>query len=70
MAICTDPFRAPAEAMADVYGMPGFAFISMPHPIASLTAAEVEERVQRLIPDVLRILGARDGRRAATEDGR
>lgn len=61
MSICTEPFRVPAQAMAGVYGLPDFQFVVMPHPIASLTADEVQERVHQLIPDVLRILGAEDG---------
>lgn len=61
MSICTEPFRVPAQAMAEVYGMPEFPFIVMPHPIASLTEAEIQHRVRAFLPQVLRILGAGEG---------
>lgn len=57
VAICTEPFRMPAEAMAKTYGFPGFAYVLAPHPVASLTVAEVRERVAALAPRILEILG-------------
>lgn len=56
MSICTDAFRVPAAAMADMYGLPDFPFVTLPHPIASLTAAQIEVRVGQIMPEVLRIL--------------
>lgn len=56
VSICTDAFVVPARAMADVYGMPEFAFVTIPHPIASLTLAAIEANVREAIPDVVRIL--------------
>jgi hypothetical protein len=43
--------------MAMAYGFPDFQFVTMPHPIASLDLARIRERVQRLLPELLRILG-------------
>jgi hypothetical protein len=57
VAICTEPFRVPAEAMAKAYGFPGFQYLLAPHPIASLTLAEVRERVVQMTPRILEILG-------------
>jgi hypothetical protein len=57
VAICTGPFRVPAEAMAKAYGFPGFGFLLTPHPVASLTLAEVRERVFQMTPRILEILG-------------
>jgi hypothetical protein len=56
VSICTDAFMIPAKAMADVYGLPDFEFVTIPHPIASLTAAEIETTVRPVIADVVRIL--------------
>lgn len=56
-SICTDAFRVPAQAMAGVYGFPGFEFVTMPHPIASLNEEQIRERVRDLMPAVLKVLG-------------
>ena len=57
MSICTDSFLAPARAMAKVYGFPGFEFVTVPHPLASLDGAQIEDRAAGVLPGVLRILG-------------
>jgi len=56
VSICTDAFVIPAKAMADVMGHPDFQFVTIPHPIASLEAAEIEANVRALIAEVVRIL--------------
>ena len=56
MSICTDAFVIPAKAMADVLGHPDFEFVTIPHPIASLSPAEIEATVRSAIGDVVRIL--------------
>jgi hypothetical protein len=56
VSICTDAFVVPARAMADVYGMPEFEFVTIPHPIASLGPAEIEANVTPVIADIVRIL--------------
>ncbi|MEO3928542.1 hypothetical protein ABGB07_32445 [Micromonosporaceae bacterium B7E4] len=57
MSICTDAFRVPADAMARALGFPGFEYVTVPHPVASLTLPEVQERVREMLPRLLRILG-------------
>ena len=57
VSICTDAFLMPAQAMAQVYGFPGFEFITVPHPVASLGVAQIRARVAGLMPGLLRILG-------------
>jgi hypothetical protein len=59
VSVCTDAFLAPARAMAGAYGFPGFAFATVPHPVASLTVEEIRERARDLMPQLLRILGVR-----------
>lgn len=56
VSICTDAFVVPARAMADVYGVPGFEFVTIPHPIASLGPREIEANVRPVIDAVARIL--------------
>jgi hypothetical protein len=57
VSVCTDSFLLPARAMAKVYGFPGFEFVTVPHPIASLDEAQIQARVRDLLPELLRILG-------------
>ena len=57
VSICTDSFIPAAEAMAKVYGFPGYRYVTMPHPLASLDDTQLEQRARDLVPDVLRILG-------------
>ena len=57
VSICTDAFTVTAEAMAKVYGFPGFRFATVPHPVASLDAEQLRGHAQDVLPDVLRILG-------------
>jgi hypothetical protein len=56
VSVCTDAFVVPARAMADVLGHPDFQFVTIPHPIASLSPAEIEANVGAVIDDVVRIL--------------
>lgn len=56
VSICTDAFVVPARAMADLYGVPEFEFVTIPHPIASLGVADIEANVRPVVADVVRIL--------------
>ena len=57
VSICTDSFNVTAQAMAGVYGFPGFEFVTTPHPVASLSEKQIRDRVSDFMPEVLRILG-------------
>ena len=58
--ICTDEFIESARAQAAISGNPRYPFVVVPHPIGSLTAAELRERAAAALPQVLDILtGAR-----------
>jgi hypothetical protein len=57
VSICTDPFVLTAGAMARSYGFPRFEYVTIPHPVASLSAGQIRERARGLVPDLLRILG-------------
>ena len=54
--ICTDHFVATAQATATVWGVPDYPVIYMPHPLSTLTAAELQEQAQRLVGTVVRVL--------------
>jgi hypothetical protein len=43
--------------VAEAYGFGGFEFVTVPHPIASLDAAQIQAWVRDLLPELLRILG-------------
>ncbi len=43
--------------MARSYGFPGSEYVSIPHPVASLSGGQIRERARGLVPDLLRILG-------------
>lgn len=57
VSICTDAFAVPAAAMAKAYGLPGYDFVTVVHPVASLDDDGIRERVSSVLPDILRILG-------------
>jgi hypothetical protein len=54
--IITDAFEATAKEMAELWGVPEFRFVMMPHPLASLTASDMEQRANELIDKVLGLL--------------
>jgi hypothetical protein len=60
VSICTEPFRVTAEAMAGVYGFPGYRYVTLPHPVASLDEEQIRARVSDALPEVLRILGVEE----------
>jgi hypothetical protein len=54
--VITDAFNATAKEMAGLWGVPDFRFVKIPHPLATLTPAEIEQRVLGLIGDALGLL--------------
>jgi hypothetical protein len=56
IALITDPFRQTAAAMAATWGLPGFRFLEMPHPIANLGDKQIDDRADRLVPGVVDLL--------------
>ena len=55
-SIITDVFRATGAAMARTWGLPDFRFLEMPHPIANLTEAQLDERAASITPQVVKLL--------------
>ena len=57
VAIVTDIFRPSASAMAALKGFPGYRFVALPHPLASLDKKELDTLAEAAIPEVLEVLG-------------
>jgi hypothetical protein len=63
--ICSDAFRATADAMAEVQDAAGYRYVTTPHPVAGLTPEQVHERAERAAPEVAELLAATAARHAA-----
>ena len=60
IAVVTEPFRQTGAAMAATWGLPGFGFLALPHPIATLGDKELDARAGALVAQVVELLtGAR-----------
>ena len=55
-SIVTDVFERTARAMAEQWGVPTYKFLMMPHPIANLTEAELNQRAREIVPDIVKLL--------------
>ena len=58
VAVVTEPFRPTGEAMAASWGMPGYRFLEIPHPIANLSDQALDERAEQLADAVERWLAS------------
>jgi hypothetical protein len=54
--VLTDAFDSTAKEMAELWGVPDFRFVMMPHPLASLTTDDIERRADELVGKVLNLL--------------
>jgi hypothetical protein len=55
-SIVTDVFEETGRAMAQTWGVPAYRFLSMPHPIANLTAAQLDQRAREIAPEVVKLI--------------
>jgi hypothetical protein len=55
-SIVTDVFEVTGRAMAEQWGQPYYKFLVMPHPIANLTEAELDQRAREFAPQVVKLL--------------
>jgi hypothetical protein len=55
-SIVTDVFEGTGRAMAQAWGVPQYKFLSLPHPIANLTEAQLEQRAREIAPEVVKLL--------------
>jgi hypothetical protein len=56
IAIVTDAFNATAREMAELWGVPNFRFVMMPHPLASLTPQDINQHCDVLLGKVVALL--------------
>ena len=55
-SIITHVFKPTGAAMARTWGLEGFRFLDMPHPIANLTPEELDQRAAAIAPEVVKLL--------------
>jgi hypothetical protein len=55
-SIITDVFQATGRAMAEQWGVPHYRYLAMPHPIANLSEAELDQRAREITPDIVKLL--------------
>ncbi len=55
-SIVTDVFEATGHAMAQAWGVPEYKFLAMPHPIANLTEAQLDQRAREIAPEMVKLL--------------
>ncbi|PYO21174.1 MAG: hypothetical protein DMD88_09745 [Candidatus Rokuibacteriota bacterium] len=55
-AIVTDVFEVTGRAMAKQWGVPTYRFLLMPHPIANLSEAELDQRAREIAPEIVKLL--------------
>jgi hypothetical protein len=54
--VITDAFESTAKEMAELWGVPDFRFVMMPHPLASLTEPDIARIADALASRVLDLL--------------
>ena len=55
-SIVTDVFQATGRAMAQSWGLPAYKFLAMPHPIANLSEAQLDQRAREIAPEVVKLI--------------
>ncbi len=55
-SIVTDLFEVTGRAMAEQWGQPYYRFLVMPHPVANLTDAQLDQRARELAPQVVKLV--------------
>ena len=55
-SIVTDVFEVTGRAMAEQWGLPYYKFLAMPHPIANLTEAQLDQRAREMTPQIVQLL--------------
>ena len=56
VVICTDAFTASADAMARIRGVPGYHYLTVPHPMANLTPEGVRDKAAAAVPEIVAML--------------
>ena len=56
ISIVTDAFVETGNVMASNWGIPGFRFLSVPHPVANLNDEELDQRANGVVNEVVELL--------------
>ncbi len=56
MAIITEPFRATGQEISKSWGLPDFRFLEMPHPIVSMSEAELDAECAKMADQAIALL--------------
>ena len=56
ISIVTDAFIETGNIMASNWGIPGFRFLSVPHPVANLNDEELDQRANDVVNEVVELL--------------
>ena len=56
IAIVTDAFVETGKLMSSKWGIPEFRFLSVPHPVANLREAELDQRAENVLSDLVKLL--------------
>lgn len=51
--VCTESFKATADAMASLKGAQGYRYATCEHPVAGLEAGQLHERVESVLDEVV-----------------
>lgn len=54
--ICTEPFASSARMTAQTFGMHGYPYAEILHPIGRVSEVELDERAGVALPQVMSIL--------------
>jgi hypothetical protein len=56
ISIVTDAFVETGNIMASNWGIPGFRFLSVPHPVANLNGETLDQRANDVVSEVVDLL--------------
>ena len=66
VSIVTDEFIPAGHEMASDWGLPQYKFLDMPHPIANLNEAELDQRADEILEGVIDLI--KNGQPATADD--
>jgi hypothetical protein len=56
ISIVTDAFIETGNIMASNWGIPGFRFLSVPHPVANLNDETLDQRANDVVSEIVDLL--------------
>jgi hypothetical protein len=56
IVIVTDAFVETGKVMASDWCLPGYRFLSVPHPVGNLSDEELNERADKVLDEVIELL--------------